>query len=311
MLLVLCAAAGFAQAPLARDPKTVIAVVDGKNVTWGEFQEMLQSAPPDIAAGLQSNPKVALLNLFLLQYLGKDGIEQHLDQQHPTKEQIEQMKLQIVANARINQEFNGYQPSDAEIEKYYTSHLNQYQRVRASGVLIKFKPEAKLGATSTQDIAAMAQAYLQAGSVQRSEADALKIANDVAKQWREGADIEALAAKYSEDEASKPLGGDLGFLSVKSNHAEELKSAAMSLAPKTISEPIRLGAGFYIIRVESRGAIPLNDLSSEIGQAVRGEHFNTWMSGLRDRFQVDIKDPTIVLQPNKPGAQPAKPAPAK
>jgi parvulin-like peptidyl-prolyl isomerase len=243
--------------------------------------------------------------------LGKDGIEHHLDQQSPTKDQIELMKLQIVANARINQEFNGYQPTPEQIQKYYASHLNQYQRVRAKGILIKFKAEPKLGATSTQDIAAMAQAYLQAGSVQRSEAEALKIAIDVAKQWREGGDIEALAAKYSEDEASKPLGGDLGFISVKSNHSEELRNAAMSMALKAISDPIRLPAGFYVIRVDDRSEIPVSGVSEEIAQAVRGEHFNEWMGGLRDRFQVDIKDPTIVMQSMKPGAQPPKPAPAK
>jgi parvulin-like peptidyl-prolyl isomerase len=309
--LFLCLPPLMAQGPLARDPKTVVAVADGKNITWGEIQEMMLTAPPDIVAGLQTNPKSALMNLLLFQHLGKEGLERHLDQESPTKEQIELMRLQILSNARLNQEFNSYQPTPEMIQKYYDGHLNQYQRVRATGVLIKFRPESKAGATSAQDLAAMAQQILQSGSVQRTEAEALKIANDVAKQWRDGGDIEALAAKYSEDEPSKPLGGDLGFISVKSRHAEELRNAAISMVPKTISDPIRLPAGFYVVRVEERSPVPLKDVQLEIAQAVRNEHFEEWMSGLNRRFAVEIKDPTIIVQPMKPGAQPAKPAPGK
>lgn len=306
--LSLCLTAAFAQAPLARDPNGVVAVIDGKNITWGDIQQMMLVAPPEIVAGLQSNPQVALLNWALIEHLGKEGVERKLDQQSPSKEQIEAMKLRILSQARINQEMNGYQPSEQEIQKYYQGHLNQYQRATAKGVFVKFKVEAKVGATSTQDIAAMAQAILQSGSVQRSEAEALKIANDVAKQLREGGDFEAVSDKYSEDDASKFRGGDLGFVSYQSNHAEEVRKAAMSLGAKAVSEPIRAAAGFWVIRVEERSTAPLNDVILDINQAVRAEHMNAWMNGLRDRFQVEIKDPTIGLQTVKPGAQAAKPA---
>lgn len=312
----LCSAALIApflrgQAPLARDPKSVVAVADGKNITWAEFQDMMLTAPPDIAAGMQTNPKSAIMTYLVLRHIGQEGLERKLDQQNPTKQQIEFMRLRFVADARMNEEMNGYQPPPEMIQKYYEGHLNQYQRVRAKGVLIKFKAEAKAGATSAQDVAAMAQAILQAGSVQRTDAEALKIANDVAKQMREGADIKALAEKYSEDDASKSQGGDMGYISVKSNHAEEVRNVAMVLAPNSVSEPTRLGAGFFVIKVEEHSAIPVSEVSVEIAAALRAEHFKTWMDGLNRRYAVDIKDPTIVIQPNKPGAQPAKPAPAK
>jgi hypothetical protein len=85
----------------------------------------------------------------------------------------------------------------------------------------------------------------------------------------------------------------------------------MSLAPNTVGEPIRLAAGFFVIRVEERSAMPLDQVSGEVAQAVRGEHFNEWMSGLRDRFQVKITDPTIIVQPVKPGSQAPKSAVTK
>jgi parvulin-like peptidyl-prolyl isomerase len=300
----------FAQAPLAKDPKAVVAVVDGKNVTWADIEEMMLIAPPQVSAGFEANPRVALLNWFLMKHLGQEGLERKLDQQSPTKEQIEMMKLQFLADARINEETNGYKPTPAEVQKYYQAHLNDFQRVSAKGILIKFKVQPKAGATSTEDLKNLAMGLLQAGSVQRSEEEAQKIAKDVAAQLRNGGDIEALAEKYSEDESSKSKGGDVGFVSFNSKHADEVRNAALRAVPGSVPDPVGVPAGFWILQVGTRSPLPLESVSFEIEQAVRAEHMKTWMDGLRDRFQVEIKDPTIGMQP-KPGAQAPKPAPVK
>jgi parvulin-like peptidyl-prolyl isomerase len=78
----------------------------------------------------------------------------------------------------------------------------------------------------------------------------------------------------------------------------DLESAAFALEPGKVSEPVRAGGGFHLLRVDQRigaGHKPLDEVQDEIrdtlyNQALE-ERFREWLSrDLRERHHVEILD---------------------
>lgn len=92
----------------------------------------------------------------------------------------------------------------------------------------------------------------------RSDADALKLAQDVARQAKAGADFAKLAEKYSEDEGSKKQGGVAGWASAQpgqsaakepaASFVQEFTAASLALAKGEISNPVRSTFGYHVIK---------------------------------------------------------------
>jgi parvulin-like peptidyl-prolyl isomerase len=296
---LLAAGTVFAQLPLKQDLKDVVAVVDGKNVTRGEVQQILFVAGPEFAAKFQANPQVALYEWFLKDHLGKLGAELKLDQQSPLKEELEALRMNYLADAYINYEMNSYEVPREAVQKFYDANVTRYQRVRVSGVFIKFKPSENAG-TSTADLAAAAAAILSAGQLQRTEEQARGIATDVAKRLRAREDMAKLAQQFSEDPSSNTKGGDIGFITSASSYPQEIKAAALGLAKGSVSDPVRLSTGFYVLRCDEKGAQPLGEASPEIEVELRKAHLDEFMKALNSRLRPVIKDPSLIIQQPAP-----------
>lgn len=125
--------------------------------------------------------------------------------------------------------------TDAEIGTYYNEHPDQFQvpeEACASHVLFKVKanPEAKEG---------------------HADAEAKKLAEEVAAQLKAGEDFAAVAKKRSEDEGSGSQGGDLGCFA-RDRMVPEFSNAAFSLPIGQVSDPVKTSFGYHVIRVSSR-----------------------------------------------------------
>ena len=78
--------------------------------------------------------------------------------------------------------------------------------------------------------------------------------NDIAKRLANGEDFPALVAQFSEDEATKKRGGDLGYFAA-GRMVPAVFEAAQRLHPGETSAPVRSRLGFHIIRLtETRPA---------------------------------------------------------
>ncbi len=298
-VLFLLAAGTLLAQPLRQNPKDVVATVDGRDVTREEVQQILYIGGPQIQTLFQTDPKAALFQWFLEQHLGKDGEKMKLDQQSPLKEQLEAVRMKYLADARLNLEMNGYRPSKEDIDKYYAQNGNRFQRVRVSGIYLKFKPKDNQG-TSTADLQQAAMAILSAGKTQRNEDDARTVAADLSKRLRAGEDLAKLATEFSEDEASKAKGGDFGYVMYSSAFPQEFTLGALALAKGQVSEPIRLPTGFYVLRADDRGPMPMNDAVSDIETELRKTHLDQFVKGLNERFRPVIKDASMIIQPTTP-----------
>jgi len=120
------------------------------------------------------------------------------------------------------------QVTDDELRTYYNANIDQYKvenRVHVEHILFK--------------------------TVGKTDAEIAEIhqkAEDVLKQAKHGANFEDLAKKYSEDDATKPKGGDLDWI-VEGQTVPEFQQAAFSLPKGAISDLVKTEYGFHIIKV--------------------------------------------------------------
>jgi len=290
----------WAQATAA-DPQKVVATIAGKDLTVADIQKMTSMFSPQDMQAFQQNPQFILSQYFLFIHLAEEGEKRNLLDKSPYKEQYEGLKLQLLRNARINEENNSFPVSPEMIDSYYKEHSAQYEQAKIKVIYIPYA--GTVVAPAGTDAAAMeaaAKAAVAAGQSKRPEAEARALAADVLKQLRGGADFTKLVAQYSEDAASKAAGGDFPVIKTGSDFPADLKTAVFALKPGEISEPIRQPTAFYIVRLEEKGPQPVGELRESIVTALRNDHMNQWMKEMNASYQAVIKDSDFFKAPAAP-----------
>lgn len=162
----------------------------------------------------------------------------------------ERRKLEV-ALAATAQVAAGIPVSDAAVHQYYEQNIAQYthpERVQAAHILIKYPDTTPTAA----EIAATRQK-----------------AEDVLKQVQaHPKDFAALAKKYSQDDASAPQGGELGFIQ-KNQTVANFEKAAFSLPVGQISGLVQTEYGFHIIKVEAHEPASVQSEASVHDQIVQ------------------------------------------
>lgn len=287
---------------------TVVAIVDGKKLTAGEVRAAVANMPVEFTQLYRQNPQVAIQQMFVMNHLAAEAEKAKLGDESPLKEQLALLRANVLASAMLSWEHNHYQATDAMIREYYEKNKAKYQQSKIKVIFVGFKPPAVGTASSIEDVA-KAAAAAAAGKVQRSEAEARTLADDIVKQIRGGADFAKLVAQYSEDATSKATGGDFGVVSASSVYPDEIKNAVMAAMPGDVTNPIRQPSGFYVIRVEDRTGQSVDDAKDAISAEIRQAHVNEWFSQIRERFVLKVENPQFFTQPvqGQPGPTPAAP----
>ena len=134
------------------------------------------------------------------------------------------------------------QPTEQEIQQYYTSHLSEFsapEQARARHILIK----VPAGADAKTDAAAKAKA------------------EGILKQLENGANFAELAKKNSDDTGSKDAGGELGFAQ-RGKMVPEFDNAIFTQKIGDI-KIVKSQYGYHIVQAEERQPAhtqPLNEV---------------------------------------------------
>jgi peptidyl-prolyl cis-trans isomerase D len=163
------------------------------------------------------------------------------------------------------------QPTDAELSAYYNKNASRYQVPEKRSARYALLDLAKLREStqvSDDDLRAYYNAHIDQYKVEnrahvehilfktigKTDAEIAEIrqkAEDVLKKAKSGANFEDLAKKYSEDDATKPKGGDLGWI-VEKQTVPEFEQAAFSVPKGSVSDLVKTQYGFHIIKVLDR-----------------------------------------------------------
>jgi foldase protein PrsA len=151
----------------------------------------------------------------------------------------EQMQSQILRDKIYAKVTENIVVSDADTLKYYEDNKETLfkvpDQVKVSHILIQFNVPA--GETVTDAI----------------KAEAKKIIDDVASQLKNGADFAELAKKYSQDTASAPNGGDIGYVSAGQT-VPEFETVAFALEVGKVSDVVETTYGYHVLKVTEKKA---------------------------------------------------------
>jgi peptidyl-prolyl cis-trans isomerase SurA len=185
------------------------------------------------------------------------------------KGEIERAQL---VNKEIKQRVN---VSQAEIKRYYDSHLTDYataDKIKVRGIFLRISDPA--------DPAAVAET--------RAKAEALR---DAVRKGKSFADL----AKENSDGPGAAEGGELGTFA-RGEMEPKLEEAAFALRKGEVSDPIQASEAFVLLYVDDRiggSHRPLEEVSPEIREALYNEalqqRFQDWLSrDLRERHHVEV-----------------------
>ncbi len=172
-----------------------------------------------------------------------------------------------------------------EVEEFYTQHVADRftlpARVHARHILFSLAP----------NVSAEERAKIRTTAV------------EVLARAKAGEDFAVLAKTYSQDPATAPHGGDLGFFA-RGHMVKPFEEAAFALPVDGVSDLIETSFGFHIIKVEAKEeerVRPLAEVQEEIRQELT-------RARARTRAQEQAQADRAAIRPSAPLAEVAQAA---
>jgi len=238
---------------------------NGRFVGEQRYEQILRSQNPPMTKAtfeetLRRSLMIDKLRAALTDWMtvSNDDVEREFRQRN------EKAKLQVVALTA--DAFKGQvKVSDADVSSYFDAHKAEYrvgeQRKVRMLLLDRDQAFARAGVTPTevqsyyngnitqyQTPEQVRASHILLNTAGKDEAAVRKQAEDILQQVKAGADFAELAKKYSEDEGSKPNGGDLDYFS-RGRMVPEFEAAAFALEVGQVSDIVKSQFGFHIIKV--------------------------------------------------------------
>jgi parvulin-like peptidyl-prolyl isomerase len=281
LLLAIACSGAFADAPATKTANRVAGTLGSAAVTVTQLQELIAAQPLEIrktllesAAAQRELLKAELTRRALLDEARKAAWDKRADVAYFMERAREQALIDAFVAAKVEPEA-GY-PSAKEIEETYSANLAQFKipvQVRISQILLRIPENA-----AKEDIDRISLA-----------------AREVWGRLNKGALFSAQAVTYSEDDATRNKGGELGWVSMN-DLLPNIRVELPHLKVGEFTRPIRTQFGWQIIKVIERkpeAIRPLAEVRDTIATALRTARAQQ----NRDRYVGAIQAP-LVIQDN-------------
>lgn len=312
ILLIPITAAQLSAQPQERMVDGIAAVVNTNIITYGQVRELLmfrqrsmdQQPSEEMRQKMKETQDAAIQDLVDRQLI--------IDEFKSQGFQIPEHVVDDRVNAIIREDFGGDRTAfvrtlkaqgfsltrfrEVEREKIIVQAMRQ-RAVQSEAVLSPDKIEGyyrkNLDKYSSPEEIRLSMIVIRPESADGSPDAARSAASEIRQKLADGADFAGMAQMYSQDSTAE-LGGDWGWIDRKTL-TSELNNVAFSLKPGELSDVVRVGDAFYILRVEAKKAAvtkPLAEMRDEIGQKLKEQERlrlqQQWIDGLRSKAYVKI-----------------------
>lgn len=253
----------------------VVITIGDERITKSEFERLLAALPEQARAQAQGPGKKKVAEQVAeLKMLAQEARKRGVDRKPETRELIAFQTDNLLANALYRDIANSAKPDDAAARAYYDQHKGDYEQIKASHILIRFKGSPVPLKPNQKDL---------------TEQEALAKAQDLRKRLLAGEDFAKLATAESDDSTSAAKGGSLGSFS-RGNMVPAFEQAAFSLPDGQISEPVKTQFGYHLIKVEGHTTQKFEDVQSSIEQRLKPELARKAVEDLRKQTPITLNE---------------------
>lgn len=264
--LTLCLAAaaiatGITLAPAAAQDDTVIATVNGQEITEselnlaeGDLDRQFQQLPPE------QRRAAALSALLEIKLLAQKATEQGIDKDDAFIRRMAFLQIRALHSAYVEKEVAAAVTDEAVRARYdqEIADTPPANEVHARHILVKTREEAEA----------------------------------IIAELDGGKDFSELAREKSTG-PSGPAGGDLGYFQA-GQMVPEFETAAFALEVGAYSkEPVQTQFGWHVIKVEDKRAVQpqsFDEVKDQLRSVMMRDKYIEMVGGLRKSAEIDIRD---------------------
>ncbi len=263
-LFLVALPAGAQETPPATvPPGTVVAVIDGVEVTEAELTMVLNELGEQFAQLPEDKKRAAALAALIeIRVTSNEAVKRGMDQNEEFKRRLALLRERAL-HAALLQEAVLTAITDADVQARYEKYVAETPptpEVQARHILVETEEEAK-------------------AIIARLDA---------------GEDFATIAKEVSKDPGSGANGGELGWFG-QGRMVPEFEKAAFELeAGAYTKQPVKSDFGWHVIKVDAkRGHKPLEELVQQIRSLVFREKYTELVNGLRGAAKIEFKDPAL------------------
>jgi peptidyl-prolyl cis-trans isomerase C len=252
-------------------PDTVIATVNGKPFTAGEFEMMAPNLPAELKELAATKPKELLERYALGLNLQAEAEKMKLDDQWPYRQRIADARRQILVEAVMAEKAKALKISPEDVREIYEARGAAYRQAKTKVIFC-----SRVGYSVRLD---------GSGKTQATPEEALAKAEKALKELREGRDFAEAAREYSDDVETAGKGADFPY-PIRANSAnvpQQIRDAVLAANAGDIVGPVEHTTGWYIFRIEEKRAAALDEVKSEIEKEMRDEAVRRFVEETRKK----------------------------
>jgi peptidyl-prolyl cis-trans isomerase C len=262
---------------------------DGVVVTVDEFKARLKEQSPIIRSRFTTldRKKEFLDGLVRFEVLAAEAEKQGLMNDPEIQTAVRKLMVQKLVQRYYGDPAAAKELPEAELREYYEKNRAEYNRpARVRLAAVSF-----LAPANSPERGAKSAAARKAAAEIKTQTATTPLA------------FGQLAQKFSEDAATRGLGGDLGFKSqedLAKAYGDTFAAAVFGQKDGTVSGVLESTQGFHVVRVAGRQEElnrPFEQVKDQLGQRLSREKkqkdLESWVKGLKEKARIQIDDAAL------------------
>jgi parvulin-like peptidyl-prolyl isomerase len=233
-------------------PDAVVMTVGDEKITRAQFEALMSALPEQVRAqALGPNKRKFAEQYADMKALSFEARRRHIEQNPEVQQRMALQKDSFLASEL----YQSFKPEESAVKAYYDQHKSEFDQIKASHILIRFKGSALPAKKDAKEL---------------TDEEALAKAKSIREKILAGGNFEAIAKAESDDTGSGQNGGSLGVFS-HGQMVPPFEQAAYALPKGQLSEPVKTQFGYHIIRVEDRITKTFDEVRPQIEAKLKAD----------------------------------------
>jgi hypothetical protein len=297
------------------------ATADCKTViTRAEFEKLAATLAPN------PNPEIKTINPQVKRQLAtvlprslamsEAAKKKGLENTPQYAEMLKFYKMQILAQLLQRQiQAEAAMVSDADIQKYYNEHANDFQQFTVDRLFVPrnrqaqadLKDEDKDKGEKLTEEQQKAKQEAESAKAAEGEQAMSKLADDLRARAASGEDFAKLQKEAFEAAGMKYDPPNVTLPKLRRNGLPPAQAAVLDLKVGEVSQVINDAGGHYIYKIEAKDQLPLEQVKEEIHSKVQNDRMRDMMEKVNTSYKVQTNE--AYFGAGGPGMMPGGPRP--